>query len=262
MNFIDPSHALEKITSGIRNKIQESGSEGTIIAVSGGLDSAVVTKLSVLAEVDVYGLLMPEEGVTDREDTQDAIELLQELEVDYSILHIGKAAKEIEISFDWDSFPVKDLKLARANIRPRLRMIYCYLAANLDNRLVLGTSNKSELLLGYATKYGDSASDFKPLASLYKLEVYELARHLQIPEKIIQKSPSAGLWKNQTDEAELGASYSKIDPILFKLHEEGLSEEEISSELDCKKELVQGLRKRIEENKHKRFMPSSVPFER
>jgi len=122
----------------------------------------------------------------------------------------------------------------------------------------LGTGNRTELLLGYVTKYGDSACDFEPIADLYKTQVIQLAEHLGLPEKIIKKIPSAGLWKGQTDEGELGASYRDIDRILHLLVDKKYSIEKTAEKLKVDIELIKSIYSRMNRNEHKRVMPEIV----
>jgi len=243
---------VEKIKRAIRKIVRDSNSKGVVVAVSGGVDSSVVLKLAFLSGIDTYALIMPEKGITSDDDVRDAEELIKSLGVRYSIININNAFNSIKNSFPWDKFSNKNKKIAEINIKPRIRMIFTYLVANLDNRIVLGTGNKSELLLGYVTKFGDSAADIEPIGDLYKTEVFRLAEYLEIPEKIIKKKPSAGLWRGQTDEEELGLSYDIIDKILFYLFDKKYSVEESAIKLNLDKEVVEKINLRMEINKHKR----------
>ena len=247
---------MEEMTESIKNAIRavvaDSGLQGAVVAVSGGVDSAVVLKLSVLSGVDTHALIMPEKGVTSDEDTGDAVKLAEELGVRYSLIELNKAFDCLRASFPWNDFNKRNLRISEANIKPRLRMIYSYLVANLDERIVLGTSNRSELLLGYLTKFGDGAADLEPIGALYKTQVYLLAEYLEIPEEIIAKKPSAGLWRCQTDEAELGAGYGSIDEVLKLLVDEGLTPKQVSAKTGGEREFIKGIQERIELSRHKR----------
>ena len=131
-------------------------------------------------------------------------------------------------------------------------MCILYYYANLLNRLVIGTCNRTEILLGYGTKYGDAGVDILPLGDLYKTQVKELGVYLKVPEQIIQKTPSAGLWIGQTDEEDFGISYELVDAILKKRIDEGKKYVDVKKELGISSDAIEGIIQRIEENKHKR----------
>ncbi|MEM2715772.1 MAG: NAD(+) synthase, partial [Candidatus Thermoplasmatota archaeon] len=145
-------------------------------------------------------------------------------------------------------------EITLGNIKARLRMIFLYQFANSKNALVCGTSNKTELMIGYFTKYGDGASDILPIGDLYKTQVYQLARYVGIPEEILKKPPTAGLWKGQTDEKELGISYEKLDKILYGL-ERQKSFEEISKIAEVSIEEVKRIYGMVKKTEHKRKFP-------
>jgi len=250
-------YCKKKIENGIKDIVKESNSKGVVVALSGGLDSAVVLKLAS-GVVDTYALIMPEMGVNEPTDIKDAEDLANSLGVKYSIIEISDVINSIRKAFPWVKFEERDRKISDANIKPRTRMIFNYLIANLDKRIVLGTGNRTELLLGYVTKYGDSACDFEPIGDLYKTQVIQLARYLELPEKIIEKIPSAGLWKGQTDEGELGAIYRDIDRILYLIVDRDYSTDETAHELDLNIELVSNIHSRIKASEHKRVMPEIV----
>ncbi len=250
-------YCKKEIEKGIKDIVKDSNSKGVVVALSGGVDSAVVLKLAS-GIVDTHALIMPELDVTNKIDIQDAEELAKSLGVNYSIIEISDVVNSIKKIFPWAKFDEKDRKISYANIKPRARMIFNYLAANLDKRIVLGTGNRTEILLGYATKYGDNACDFKPIGDLYKTQIIQLARYLELPEKIIEKKPSAGLWKGQTDEDELGAGYRDIDRILYLLIDKKYSMEKTTKELNLDPELIRNMHSRMKGNKHKRVMPKLV----
>ena len=142
-------------------------------------------------------------------------------------------------------------------MKARIRMNILYLFANIENHLVLGTSNKTELLLGYFTKFGDGGSDIAPLGDLYKTQVRQLADHLGVPKNIVSKTPTAGLLENQTDEQDIGMDYETVDKILYGL-ERNLSTEKIAKEVGIGVEQVSGIKERMEQNRHKRKF-SKIP---
>ncbi|MDI6889279.1 MAG: NAD+ synthase [Methanocellales archaeon] len=249
----DLEKVVERITAFIKTNIKKAGREGAVIGLSGGVDSTLVAALAVraLGKGRVLGLLLPEKDVTRAEDVQDAMQMVKMLDIKH---------KTIEISEILDAFasmlPNYDprAKVCSGNLKARIRMCALYYYANLLNLLVIGTSNKTEILLGYTTKYGDAAADILPLGTLYKTQVLELAKYLGIPEHIIKKPPSAGLWKGQSDEKELGISYELADSILMKLIDERRAPSDIKKELSIPEDVIERIVRRVEENKHKREM--------
>ena len=180
---------------------------------------------------------MPEKGLTKEKNTEDAIALAKKLRVKHFVVDISPFLD------CFNNLPWKQSKLALMNTKARIRAILLYNYANSNNSLVVGTSNKSEIMLGYGTKYGDLAADVFVIGDLLKTEVIELAKFLNLPESIIKKKPSAELTVGQTDEADLGASYAKLDSILKKV----LKEEKLNK----KDNLIKKTLQRIDKNKHK-----------
>jgi len=209
---IDSKDIKLELTAFIKERVEKAGAKGAVIGLSGGLDSSTIAALcaKALGAVRVLGISMPETGVTDPRDVADARNMAKKLGIDFRVVDITPAV--LAVRADLPNFKVNAL-LPAANIKPRVRMTILYYYANLLNRLVVGSGNRSELRAGYFTKYGDGAADLLPLGRLYKTQVKQLAAHLGVPEKIIHKVPSAGLWRGQTDEAELGFPYEKIDVI-------------------------------------------------
>ncbi len=243
----------KQITGFLEEKLGESGQNGFIVGVSGGIDSAVTLKLAVetVGPEKVTALITP--GASSKEENmKDAEELVEELGVEYYRIDIEPAVKALE-----QQVPHEIGDVSRGNIGARTRMIYEYLEANEQDKLVLGTGNRSELLLGYFTKHGDGAADLLPIADLYKTQVRELAEHLGLDRKFIEKEPTAGLWEGQTDEDELGASYDMIDPVLRVLFDEEKTVDETVEELEVDKELVERMKSMYERSHHKRGMPES-----
>ncbi|MCD1294733.1 NAD+ synthase [Methanocella sp. CWC-04] len=247
-----------KIMESIVRVVELSNSNGAILAISGGIDSALVATLASRV-VDVYGLIMPDSTSTDPDDIQHARELAESLGIDYEIIDISSIVQAIYRSRP--ELGPEECKLAYANVKPRVRMIMNYFAANLDGRIVLGTGNKTELCLGYFTKYGDGGVDILPIGDLYKTRVWQLSRHLGIPEHIVSKAPSAGLWKGQTDEAELGLSYKTADMILYAMFDKGLTREQIKKETGVDDESIDKVMQRIRGSEHKRIMPPIVKLD-
>jgi len=233
----------EKMTSWIENEVKNAKANGVIYGLSGGIDSAVVAVLcKKIFPENSLALILPCHSIG--EDIKDAQELIKKFNINYEV---------VELSEIYDSFSsllsgklkknVHDDGLARANIKPRLRMISLYYFANNLNYLVVGTSNKSEIMVGYSTKYGDSGADFFPLGNLLKSQVIELAKYLGVTKRIINKPPSAGLWKGQTDEEEMGITYAQLDEYLT------------GGELNDKK-IKKSIEMKIELSKHKRNTPN------
>lgn len=243
--------SIDIIKSFIQQKIEESKAKGVVIGLSGGLDSAAVTKLAVeaIGSEKALALILPEES-TSKKDIEDAISFAKSIHVEHKIIDISPAVD----SFKTLLLNKKMEQLFLGNIKARCRMIILFHYANLTNRVVLGTSNKSELLTGYFAKFGDGASDFSPLGDLYKTQVKELARRIDIPIFIINKVPSAGFWEGQTDENELGITYDDLDKILLGI-ELGYNAEEISSHANISLKEVERIQERVKKNVHKRKMP-------
>ena len=200
----------KKLVNWIKQQVKDSETQGVIVGLSGGIDSSVTAVLCKKAFPDyTIGIIMP--CNSNPQDQKDAKEIASQFSINFEIINLEDTFQTL-----LDSIPVKNLdKIAKANIKPRLRMTVLYYYSNLYNYLVAGTGNRSELKLGYFTKYGDGGVDIEPLGNLVKLEVKKIAKILNIPKKIINKSPSAGLWEGQKDENELGISYQKIDKYIL-----------------------------------------------
>jgi NAD+ synthase len=237
----------------IKDQVEAAGARGAVLGLSGGLDSATVAFLAVraLGPDRVFAILLPEAGVTPGRDVEDA-RLVASI--------IGVETKEIDISKILDRYsevlPTSEAPpVVNGNLKARVRMTILYWHANLLGRLVLGTGNKTEIMLGYSTKFGDAAADIFPIAGLYKDEVRELAKRLGVQERIIEKAPTAGLWPGQTDEGELGISYDDANAILRGM-EVGRSKDDLAAEFGFEK--VGLIERRIAGGRHKRE-PAPTP---
>ena len=203
---------VQKLCDWIGDKVTKAKAEGVIFGLSGGLDSAVVAALSIkIFPQNTLAIIIPCHSL--EADINDALDFINIYNIPYKIIDLSKIYDSF-IHLLNDKEKKKSFKLADANIKPRLRMTTLYYFANKLNYLVVGTGNKSELIIGYFTKYGDGGVDILPLGNLLKSQIKELAEYLGIPKKIINKPPSAGLWEGQTDEEEIGVSYNQLDEYL------------------------------------------------
>ena len=211
------AQVADAIVKWISERADEARVTGLIVAVSGGLDSAVAAGLSARARPGrTYGAILPCDTTQGEEERAEAV-----------IQHFGlhRIYHPLEAPFESLCAGLPDAsRMARANLKARLRMATVYLYGNHHNLLVVGTGNKSEDDIGYMTKYGDSGVDICPLSMLYKSEVSQIASHLGVPQEVIEATPTAGLWPGQTDEEELGITYAKIELILRKLDGEDVGE--------------------------------------
>ncbi|MHC1575280.1 MAG: NAD+ synthase [Candidatus Methanogasteraceae archaeon] len=250
---MNPDHIKNTITSFIRVHLKESGASGAVIGLSGGVDSTVAAYLTThaIGHENVLGILLPVRDLTPEQDTDDAIDIADWLGIEYKVIEISGILQSFS-GFIPDYDP--DAAVSNGNLIARIRMCVLYYYANLLNRIVIGTGNRTELLIGYATKYGDSGVDVEPLGDLYKTEVFELARHLGVPERIIEKPPSARLWAGQTDEGELGMQYKEIDRILRMFVDEGLSVKEVAA-CGVPEDNISHITDLIRASEHKRHAP-------
>lgn len=237
-----PAGLAESLVEWIRSRVAEAGAEGVVYGLSGGLDSAVVGALCRRAFPETsLALIMPCHSLD--LDFQDARLVADTLDLRTRVVVLDQVYDRLQELLDPAGADCSGerVQLVRANIKPRLRMIVLYYFAGLYNYLVVGTSNRSELTVGYFTKYGDGGSDLIPLGNLVKSQVRELAAYLKVPKKIIARPPSAGLWENQTDEGEMGISYAMLDCYILG----GEVPQKIRKKID-------GMKRRSE---HKRRMP-------
>lgn len=233
----------------IKDFFRQAGKELAVIGMSGGLDSSVVAHLCVrsLGPERVHALYLKDE-LSSAEDEEDVRMIAGDLGVSLETIDITPMVTAFR-----DAFEGVDGK-ALGNIRARCRMIAWYAVSNLRDGLVVGAGNKSELMVGYFTKMGDAGVDLLPIGDLYKTQVREMARALGVPKKVVEKTPSAGLWKGHTDEAELGISYDNLDRILLGFELE-MSPEDIVDRTGLPLKVVKRVEEMIRQSIHKRKMP-------
>jgi len=240
----------EKIIGFIKRIVENAGAKGVVIGLSGGIDSTSVLFLCIkaLGKDKVLGIMMPSE-FNEKKDTEDATNVCRELGIRYKIIEIDPVLKAFEKCLDLSD------RLVKGNLMTRIRMCILYYFANKEKLLVAGTGNKSEYLQGYFTLHGDGACDLMPLGSLYKTEVKELAKELGVPKDIIEKIPSAGFWKGQSDEEELGIKYDDLDKILFMLVDKKLTPNQVAKKLNIGVSLINKVYERLKRTQYKRQMP-------
>jgi NAD+ synthase len=244
----DPIYARKVLTKFIKDETEKFGIYNCVIGLSGGIDSSVTATLAVeaLGSSNVFGYILPYR-TTARESIGDAYLMVERLNIH---------SEEIDITPIVDSYFREDTqdKLRKGNFIARIRMCILFDKSNYHNAFVLGTSNKTELLLGYGTIYGDMASAINPLGDLYKTQIRYLARELGIPERIVAKPPTADLWIGQTDEGELGFTYEEADKLLYHLVDERLSIKMLM-DMGYKKDTIDKVISLIKRNQYKRTLP-------
>jgi NAD+ synthase len=271
---IDSKLETEKVTAFIKTVFKDAGKSKAVVAVSGGIDSATSLTLTSMAlgPNNVIGLMLPSK-TTNSINVEHGLMAMKAANLPNENVRVINIGSVIQKSWRIISRSTKsevrspgkadrkkhNAKIARinrlrlANISARVRMIMVYDQAKLHDALVVGTENRSEHLLGYFTRFGDEASDLEPIKHLFKTQVIELAKHLQIPKEIIEKPPTADLWQGQTDEKELGFSYFEADPIL-SLYEQGKSKEQMIKE-GFGKDLVEKVLSQVEKMNFKQEVP-------
>jgi NAD+ synthase len=239
------SEVAQKLISWTDEMVASAGAKGAVLGMSGGIDSSVAAALCKRAFPETtLGVIMPCHSMDI--DRQHAELVAKKFHIPFKVVILNEAFDTLMKSLPAEGYDAATRMLAENNIKPRLRMITLYYLANRLNYLVIGSSNRSELSVGYFTKHGDGGSDLIPLGNLAKKQVRELAEYLDIPREIIDKPPSAGLWDGQTDEGELGLAYDELDRYLIT----GKAEPGIKEKIDSK----------IKQSAHKRCLPPIPPF--
>lgn len=250
-----------RLVDAIRTAVDDASADGVVVAMSGGLDSTVTAVLAVeaLGHERVIGLGLPCYK-SDRPDVTEARTIADGLGIEFHEIQLRPlleafedAVSELEPPGDGDRPNERNRELGNATAR--FRMTCAYYAANRRSRLVLGTANRSELLLGYFTKYGDGAADAFPIGDLYKTEVRALAERLGVPRRIVTKEPSAGFFAGQTDLEELGAPYAVIDPLLRRLVDDGQPIVDAAAALEIDRQTARSIAWMAAETAHKRTVP-------
>lgn len=244
MRFVE-----ELLVKFLHDETTAAGFAKGVVGLSGGVDSAVVAALAAkgLGKQNVLGIILPYSTSSDA-STKDAILVAKE---------VGIKTETIDISPMVDAYcqrqKIKD-NVRRGNVMARVRMIMLYDVSAREQGLVIGTSNKTELMLGYGTLHGDMASAVNPVGDLYKTQIWHLAEWLGLPKHIIEKKPTADLWAGQTDEGELGFKYADLDRLLYYMIDERRTDEELS-DLGFRTEFVGKMRKTVRKNQFKRSPP-------
>ena len=238
----------EQLITFLKNEVSNAGLQRATVGLSGGLDSAIVAILCKEAfGANMSCVLMPSHYSSD-ESIKDAVELCKKFDIDYEVVEIAPMVEAFEKFMDGD-------KLRIGNFSARMRMSVLYDVSARDKSLVVGTSNKSAILLGYGTIFGDVACAINPIGEMYKSDEYEFGKFLGVTDTILNKKPSADLWEGQSDEDELGYTYKQMDEVLKKLVDKGISKEELVSN-GVEEELVNMLIHRMKSNAFKGKLPT------
>ncbi|NUE01247.1 NAD+ synthase [Halorubraceae archaeon YAN] len=236
----------------IQQIVSDAEADGATLGISGGIDSTTTAHLAVeaLGKDGLHGLVMPSE-VNNPDVMSDAERVAESLGIEYDVIEIQPIAEQF-----FDAYPdAAAAQMAAGNVYVRTRAVLNYFVANHENRIVLGTGNRSEAMTGYFTKYGDQAVDCNPIGGLYKQQVRQLAAHIGVPHDLVMQTPTAGMWVDQTDEEEMGLDYDTLDAILA-LHIDGpLSTHATINALNVTAEQVERVESLVAASEHKRSMP-------
>ncbi len=250
---LDYGEVEKRICRFIKEYVKNAGANGIVLGLSGGIDSGTIAALSSLSigGENVLGLMLPEQETYNKKDVDDAKVVADKFHLKTQICDMTKVTESF-----YSGIPVFDQsdRLCKGNIKARTRMIYLYYYANKFNNIVCGSSDKSETMMGYFTKWGDAAADITPIMDLYKTQVRKLAKHLGIPSELANKPSTPALWPNQLAETELGIKYETLDLILYGL-ERFMASEEIADQVSIDKIIVEKVKTRWLANEHKRRMP-------
>jgi len=249
-------HSIRKedigaLTDFIKRIAKETGCKGMVVGASGGLDSAVTTKLcaDAIGGENVLNIFMPS-VITPPADYILTNELCKMWGTEYKVIDVQPAIN----TFTGMLFSNIEAPLEKGNISARCRMAVLFNRAKKMNYLVAGTMNRSEFMMGYFTKFGDGAADLLPIVGLYKTQVWQVAEMIGVPKEVIEKVPTAGLWEGQTDEGEMGITYHDLDIILDGIAF-GLRDSDIAKEVMVNSAKISDIRARVKEMEHKRLPP-------
>lgn len=250
---IDLPSTQQKITRFVQDYVSKAKCNGIVLGVSGGVDSATTAALvaKTLGPDKVLCIYMPEQETRNKTDHRHVERLAKTFQLQLRTIDLTEALSTLYAAIP--DYEPRD-KLSRGNLKARTRMLLLYYYANHRNLIVAASSDKSETMIGYYTKWGDGAADIAPIMDLYKTQVQRLARHLGVPSAIVEKPPSPGLWPNQKAEDEIGLNYETLDLILFGL-ERFMATKTIANELDIRVDAVKTVKKRWIQTEHKRRMP-------
>lgn len=245
--MIDWNNIKKQLQEFLKTELAKTGLNRVTVGLSGGLDSAVVAVLCKETFGDNMSCVLMPSQFSSKESVDDAVELCEKFNIKYEIKSIAPMVEAYIQNMDED-------KLRIGNFSARMRMSVLYDTSSRDKSIVVGTSNKSELLLGYGTIFGDIACAINPIGEMYKSDEFEFAKFIGVTDAIINKKPSADLWEGQSDEEELGYSYSKMDEVLKLLVDENKTKEELLT-LDYDEKLIDLLNYRIKANAFKGKLP-------
>lgn len=254
--LIDTVLAETMLVTMVREEVHKVGFQRALFGLSGGIDSALTAALATkaLGQENVKGIIMPYKS-SSPESQADAELVARKLGIETVVVDI---THQVDAYFENPATPVSGEEriwnLRRGNKMSRERMTILYDLSMVENALVLGTSNKTELLLGYGTLYGDMASAVNPLGDLYKTQVWQLAAALQLPERVIEKPPTADLWSGQSDEAEIGYSYVEIDRIFYYMVDHRMAQPRLVR-MGFRADLIEALSRLLRQSQYKRRLP-------
>ncbi len=253
---LDLPFVEERTKRFIKDYVEKSGTRGIVMGVSGGVDSSTAAAISALAigGGNVLGLVMPEEETYNPIDIEHAKMVTEKFGFPVEIIDITSILRTF-----YQSLPVYDPndKVSRGNVKARVRMVCLYYHANRLGRIVVGSSDKSETMIGYFTKWGDAAADISPLMDLYKTQVRQLALHIGVPPEVAMKPSSPGLWPGHLAEEELGIRYEILDLILYGL-EHSMKSEHIAEQLSLPIQTISNVKRRWLATEHKRRLPLTI----
>ena len=249
----DYTKIQENIISFLKNQISQKKTQGVVFGLSGGIDSATVAYLCGKLDKpkDALALVMPDSAISPSTETGDALKIIGEIGINYKLIDINTIHKRYSNYLEPD-------ELALGNLRARIRSNIIYYYANLKNFLVLGTSDKSEYLIGYFTKFGDGSADLLPIVSLYKTQLREFAKTIGVPNNIVTKKSSPNLWEGHDAETEIGISYEEIDSVLYCLIDKKLPVDEIVQKTEISRKSVEKIYQMYQNTQHKRILPERV----